>query len=248
MPVNLEEVFKAPMLDEVVFEARFPILLYLPKKIDEFQTQIIGKFPECKEMIQQKIPLLMTKDIDNFNNEIVWEFKNQELNTSLIVNRNRFALVSKKYKSWNHHEGSDGFYDILKHITDIFLKIYPIQRFERLGLRYINKMTLAERTGTYFKEYFHPLTDIDKYPIETLSENFCRLRIKKANGIELAIQSTFEYLPEKTNYLIDLDAFVLNTNSNDLSSRLEGLHANILSEFHSLITEKWRDKMRGKLR
>ena len=215
--VDYKEVFKNPLLAEVVFEARFPILLRIPRDIADFQETILEKFPETNIIYDKKF-FLNSKDHSEELAEKSWEFLNLQNKTKCQVYNHRLSLFSNEYKSWEKQKSEEGFVDILKYCLDNFLEVFKIKKFNRLGLR---------------------------YSIEELSQNSVRLRVGKKDSIELTIMSGFLKEKDSYLYLLDFDAFSLNIKRENLYEKLEKLHNVILKEFHLLITEECRKKMRG---
>ncbi len=244
--IDYNEVFDNPLLVEVVIEARFPLLLKIPRDIADFQEAISEEFPETNIIYDKKI-FFDSKEGSEEISEKAWEFVNPENKTKCQVFNHRFSLFSNTYKSWEGYESKEGFLDILKFSLNNFIKVYGIKKFNRLGLRYINKIELEEKNSKWFKKYFIPLFNHDKYRIEDLSQNSVRLRVKKPNSAELTIMSGFLKQDNKDYYMLDFDAYSLNILQENLYETLEKLHETILKEFHSLITGDCRKKMRGEI-
>ncbi len=244
--IDYGEVFPTPLLSEVVCEVKFPILLMIPLKIAEFQQNIIEEFPETKELIDQSI-LIKPGQISSSVGNKSWDFINSEGNTICRVLKDRFSLISHSYKSWKDKENQKGFKNLLMDLSEKFLTLYPIKKFSRLGLRYINKIPLEENTTSWFKKFFVPLFNIDKYTIENLTDNVVRLVVNKNDSIKVTILALSMSENDKNYYILDFDAFSTNILAEDYENTIENLHDVILHEFHSLITENCREKMRGKL-
>ncbi len=244
--IDYKEVFDKPLLKEVVLEARFPLLLRIPRDIADFQEAILEKFPKTNIIYDKKF-FFDAKEGSEEISEKAWEFLNPENKTKCQVFNHRFSIFSNEYKAWERHESKEGFLDIIKFSLENFLKIFDIKKFSRLGLRYINKIELEEKNTKWFKKYFIPLFNHDKYKIEDLSQNSVRLRVKKPNSAEMTIMSGISIQDNKDYYTLDFDAFSLNVKQEDFYKNLEKLHENILKEFHSLITEDCRKKMRGEV-
>jgi len=242
--IDYKEVFENPLLADVVFEARFPILLKIPRDIADFQETILEKFPETNIIYDKNFFFDSKEDSKKFS-EKSWEFLNPQNKTKCQVFNNRFSLFSTEYKSWEKQKSENGFIDILKFSLDNFMDVYKIKKFKRLGLRYINKIQFEAKTSEWFKKYFIPIFNLEKYHIEELSQNSVRLRVKRKKSIELTIMSGFLKENDDYFYMLDFDAYSLNVMQENLYKKLENLHNVILKEFHSLITEDCRIKMRG---
>ncbi len=177
----------------------------------------------------------------------IWDFVNPEIQTRCKVLKNKFSIISNKYKSWDEHKSEKGFKDVFISTFKNFQDIYNIQNFERVGLRYINKVKVEDKSSSWLKKYFIPIFNIEKYPIENLDENIIRLLVKKENDVQILVQSTIITEENENFYIIDFDAFFLNLNNEEIIEKADMLHEEILKEFHSLITEECRKKMRGEL-
>lgn len=246
--IDLHEVFENSLLFEVVLELRFPIRLKIPEKIADFQEKIINEFPKLEEGFLTKFALISNENppspIDTVK---VWDFKNLETRTRCKILRDRFSIISNSYKSWEEHNSKKGFKDIIESTLNSFLETYKIKNFDRIGLRYINKVEIEEKTTSWLKKFFIPVFNIEKYPIESLNENLVRFIIKKQDQIQIILQSTFITENNKDYYILDFDAFLNNVEDKLLIEKADQLHEEILKEFHSLITDNCRIKMRGKL-
>ncbi|TFG18786.1 MAG: TIGR04255 family protein [Promethearchaeota archaeon] len=245
--VDIFEVFEYPLLSEVVLELRFPTRLSLPEYIGIFQDKIIEEFPKLNEGYLTKIALSPDKG-PPLQTDKVWDFKNPETKTLCKVLKNRFSIISNKYKSWDQHKSTKGFRNILEFTLEKFLDTFPIKTFERIGLRYINKVEMEEYTSNWLNKLFIPIFDIEKYPIESLNENFTRLRVEKQDDIQIILQSTFINDNNVDYYILDFDAYLTNIEDKFLMEKADQLHVEILKEFHSLITDECRKKMRGELK
>jgi len=244
--VDLHEIFENSLLSEVVLELRFPIRLKIPDKIGDFQEKIINKFPKLEEGFITKFALFSDETPPPpMHTQKVWEFKNLKTKTSCKILRNRFSIISNSYKSWKEHKSKKGFRDIIEFTLNNFLETYPIKNFDRLGLRYINKVEIEEKTTSWLKKLFIPLFNIEKYPIESLKEHVVRLIIKKQEQIHIILQSTFITENDKDYYILDFDAYLTNLEDKQIIQKADQLHEEILKEFHSLITDECRKKMRG---
>ena len=244
--IDLHEVFDHPLLSEVVLELRFPTRLKIPDSIAEFQEKIIQEFPKLNEHFLTEFALF-SEEKPPMHTDTIWEFINSETKTSCKVSKNRFSIISNEYKSWKEYKLKKGFSDILEFTLRKFLETYSIEKFDRIGLRYINKIEIEEKTSNWLKELFIPLFNIEKYPIESLKENIVRLIVKKQDQIEITLQSTFITENNKDYYILDFDAYLTNIEDKYIMDKANQLHEEILKEFHSLITEECRKKMRGDL-
>lgn len=145
MPVHFEEcedihLNNAP-LREVICQVRFPQKLRIANEDPvAFQEAIGGRFPELE--IEQPV-LIGPLGHESPNVEIqprIFRFKDRVENYSVSLAPDFFALVSKSYDDWA------GFSDHLRFVSEAFQRVYSIDYATRIGLRYVNVLTL-ENSG-----------------------------------------------------------------------------------------------------
>lgn len=240
--IDIYEVFENPLLAEVILELRFPTRLKIPSYIADFQEDILSEFPKLNEIFGKKIGISPESESESYK---YWEFTNPQNKTRCRVFNNKFVLMSNEYKSWEDHNSTRGFKNIADFLLHTFLSRISINQFDRVGLRYINKVEIEDSSKRWFKKYFIPLFNIKYYSIEEMLENIVRIRFKKGENEKIIIQSTFIRENDISYYLLDFDAYSENIKKEDLDSTISSLHEIILKEFHSLITDDCREKLRG---
>lgn len=243
--IDYKEIFDYPLLTEVILDIRFPTKLGMVKFLPEFQEKIEKYFPKLKVLNVQTMKISDRQESEILHDK-VWEFSNPEDQTVCKIFNNKFVLLSNKYTSWEKNKSVLGFKDIISLTLPEFLKIVPIKEFERIGLRFINKIEVEENNSNWFSNLFIPLFNLKKYSIENLKENYVRLIVQKEMEIQLIIQTVFIFENNKKYYILDLDAYLRNIGIDEADDKFELSHEVILKEFHSLITEECRNKMRGK--
>ncbi|MCF2138595.1 MAG: TIGR04255 family protein [Candidatus Lokiarchaeota archaeon] len=247
-------VYQKSILHEVIFEARYPLILNINNKIAQFQERIQDQYPYAhKEFISQILLFQGKSDSDGFEtnpleSEIIWRFSNDDEDEVSIFS-NKITLKISNYHSWKNHQNRIGFKSKIIRLIDNFKKIWRIPRFERIGLRYINKKEFIDNiSSSSFERFFIPIFNIKKYPIEELVENRIRIRKKCTDNTILTIQYAFQYSrPDKQQFdlfFLDFDSFVIKIQPNLFEKMLEILHANIINEFESLITNNLRVEMK----
>ncbi len=243
--IDYKEIFDYPLLSEVILDLRFPTKLNMAKFMPEFQEKIEQLFPKLKVLNVQTMKISANQESEILHDK-VFEFSNPEDKTVCKIFNNKFVILSNKYTSWEKNKSTLGFKDIIKLVSTEFHNIVKIKEFERIGLRFINRIEVEENKSSWFSNLFNPLFNLKKYPIENLTENYVRLFLQKEMGIGLIIQSVFILEGKKKYYILDLDANLRDVGIKELNDKNEIFHEIILKEFHSLITEKCRIKMRGK--
>ncbi len=240
--INYEEVFRQSPLSEVVFEARFPILLSIPQRIGDFQLSVMDTFEKAEEIRMQGIKIGTDEKVEVGSN-MVWKFSHKDGDPTVTLHRNRIVVSSKTYKCYDSKEQKP-FRPNIEYSVENFLDLFKIKSFSRIGLRYINECKMEELSNDWFKKFFRPILDIDKYPWESILEEQVILRFKK-DGRNLLLQSGLIRGKGITKYLLDFDAYEENCEVSKYLETADRLHEVVLKEFHSLITDNYRNKLRG---
>jgi hypothetical protein len=81
--------------------------------------------------------------------------------------------------------------------------------------------------------------------LNLLSETYIRFGIKNDDGTNLTIQFLLESNDNENYYIMDFDAYSLNTGINSREDNLDAMHSLIIKEFQNQITDECRKKMRG---
>lgn len=226
-------------LTEVAFEARFPILFFIPKRLGEFQELIIEEFDKSSEIKFQNISIQPNQEPE-FAMDQAWEFAHKDGDPVIRLFKDKIVIFSKLYTSY---EGSSGksYKNCINYSLEKFNQIFKINKFTRIGLRYINTFDVEEESTDWLKSYFHPLYNLEKYPIQDTLEFKFALRIKREKA-NLVIQSGY-IRKDGLKYILDFDAYKEECRTIDFPNALDDLHASIKSEFDSLITEEMKEKL-----
>ncbi|MHA1518736.1 MAG: TIGR04255 family protein [Promethearchaeota archaeon] len=247
MSNNMDNIYEKSILHEVIFEARYPLKLNLKKNIGDFQELLQDLYPYVKKEIQQQFlinPEIGAKIVEP---ETIWRFSNDEQDEVSIFS-SKITLKLSIYHSWEDHQSIKGFKSKILEVLHIFKQIWPIPRYDRIGLRYINKKEFpVPLSSSTFEELFIPIFNIEKYPVEDLVENQIRIRKNCPSESIITIQYVFQYNnPEKSqfcSFYLDFDSFIIKVQPDIFEEKLEILHVNIIEEFESLINDKLRKEM-----
>ncbi len=241
--LNHQEVFRQSPLSQVIFEARFPILFSIPQKIGDFQLSVMDAFDKSKELKTQDIKLSPDEKPEFVGSDIVWEFSHRDRDLTIRLFRNKIVVFSKAYKRYDSKK-QKSFRPNIQYAVEKFLHLFQIRIFSRIGLRYINKCEIEDLSNDWFKKFFKQTFDIDKYPWENILEQRVILRFKK-DSQKLLFQSGLIEEEGIKKYLLDFDAYQENCEVRQYLEITDTLHEIILTEFHSLITDEYRNKLRG---
>lgn len=242
-----DEVFpKAPLI-EVAYEVRFPSLFYIPQEIGAFQLKIMDDYPKASQLLSTQIAIEdgVPKVVGEAGGKATssWLFQSENEKTKVTVKLDRLSISSSEYNSYDHPSGKK-FRDVINKIVTEFLQIFPIKKFTRIGLRYIDHCPLDEKSNEYFTNYYVPVFDVNKYKIDDMIENHIVMRMTKGD-YNLLFQCKIAKINEFYKYILDFDSYAINIDSTDFLTVTDDLRRLDRSEFLSNITENFRIYMRG---
>jgi uncharacterized protein (TIGR04255 family) len=229
----------AEHLAEVAFEARFSTLYSIPKKIDEFQQLIFEEFDKSNELKLQGVTLQPNQE-PVLEAELAWEFIHKDGDPIIRLFKNKIIVFSKAYSSYDAPEGNS-YKDRISYTIERFESLFKINKFTRMGLRYINTFEVEEKSNDWLERYFKPLYDLEKYPMQDTLEFKFALRIKREKA-NLVIQGGY-ISKDNLKYVLDFDAYKEDCRTEDYLNVLNDLHDSIKSEFKSTITEEMQEKL-----
>jgi len=242
------EVFKKPTVIKVVFEIRFPQLMNIGQNIGDFQLEIMDDFPISDKFYEQPFQIPVggpgAPPISPIGNVgIVWKFQNTTKKNTLIVKSNRLNIISTEYKSYNHPEHPK-FRDLIQDVVSKFLKINPIKKFERIGLRYIDHCPLENKTNNYFRNFYKPNFDLEQFNIEEIMENFVLIRMRREPHNLLFKSGIMEDNKGNYMYFMDFDGYAINKKSESFLDVSDELHKLIHKVYYDNITDELKKYMR----
>ncbi len=115
-------------IDRVIFQARFPAMLEIDRRIDEFQGLLRGRYPNYQRT--QPVPsglgitaIPAISDHILFTDDGIW---------TVTLSVDSVSLTCSKYKDWSEFKTN------LDQVIDAFRELFDVKRSNRIGLRYIN--------------------------------------------------------------------------------------------------------------
>lgn len=144
MPINFppkpEIQLDHPPLEEVVCQVRFPPILRISTEEPvDMQEQLRHRFPllEVEQGVQVQFPVLGNPEAPSAEiKPRLYRFRTSDKQTAVSLTVNFFAVSSTQYKHWNDFAHS------LQLAHDAVQNIYQPAFATRIGLRYINRLTL----------------------------------------------------------------------------------------------------------
>lgn len=199
---------RAP-LTEVVAQVRFPPILRIAnEKPVEFQEKIRGRFPQWMEEEQIVIASIPTEQQSSVKKvPSIFHFRSADAKNTVSLALEFYALSTTDYVHW------DDFWTELQRLHAAADAVYAPGYATRLGLRYVNQLTVSnsgvgsvEELITLLRpELVSLLTD---KPWALPLELFTQLILVGDSGPEkLALRVGFKCDPEPF-VLLDLDYFV----------------------------------------
>lgn len=238
--MGINEIFPNPTVKQVVFQIRFPNLFYIESKIGELQTLIYSEFPESALLYSKLVSFgNIGPDVKNLeldwqkiageNGGKIWQFKSPK-NFELNITPNSIDITSNYHKTYRN-EGGEKFRDIIKFTVDNFIKVVPIPRINRVGLRYIDECPITTKDTDSFIKYYNSTLPVNRFKIEdALNMNF-RVNSKMGKYFVNYAESLLDKGENKYSLIIDLDGYGINI--------MPEIYLNVTDELHDVITEEY---------
>ena len=233
----MPNTFQNPPLVEAVCEFRFKSESWDPTIAGILFPKIVEHFPKKESVQEGSVELFfdvkVKKDPQITHSESEYpKFSNEAGNIYTIIKKNSISIhCIKPYSSWNE------FYDKIKFILDKYQESANPEKLERVGLRYVNKISLP-KNDFIFSEYFKikatPLEDVIK--VEDINAMQIGIVSKGDNSL---IKTQFVWLRDKEDkkeFILDIDCFTDSTD--DVNDWLEKSHGTIEKIFLSSLEEK----------
>lgn len=231
-------IYKNNPLENVLIQLKFPpILLIDSQKPEDFQDKIRKTFPYYDSFVN-----------NSSNNNVLQDMKknyifrkNQNGNEYIILNRDSISLTTDKYDKWENFKGN------FKLALDFFESIYKPNLYTRIGLRYIDIISLKKLKLKETKYKWNDLIN-EKY-LGFLSGEFENKIIYNKNQYIIKLDNknnnaNISTSIEKRDYdnncfCIDTDfSFIGEVNSDEIEKRIDCLHSYSRPIFRGIITEK----------
>jgi len=128
-------IYEYNPLIEVIAQIRFPTILKITsQEPGDFQDSVRFEYPIFEASKNLQIPVELSNLLTQFNSNIAsdlrYQFKSEDLNWQLSIDKNSITLVTTKYERY------EKFIEKFKHAVEIFEKIYNPSFYSRIGLRY----------------------------------------------------------------------------------------------------------------
>lgn len=157
--------YKKNYLDKVIFKIDFaPILKLETEPPSGFQDKIRDSYPELQQgmALQIETAIQGIKKIEKQAIYPTFTFRNAVKSQSVLVAHDVFAIEAHRYTHFDDYKS-----DALK-AFNAFDEIYRPLEIKRIGLRYINRIMLAEGSPFDWAEYIDTslIAFTDKFPVD----------------------------------------------------------------------------------
>jgi uncharacterized protein (TIGR04255 family) len=239
---DVEEVtLENSPLGEVICQVKYPIILAInEQKPIQFQDKIRGRFPELHiddgGFVQVDAEFIKSAQMVK-NESRVYRFNSPEAKTSVALAQDFFALSTRGYTHW--HE----FKDDLALIYKAMVNIYQIPYATRVGLRFINLITLENTGCKNLEEMFGLFKQelvclLQSKEISGFSEAIVQLLIPDEEK-QLAIRFILNHNENKPFFILDFDYYDdRKTDISSLPEEIDQFHLKIYRAFRWCLLEK----------
>lgn len=224
-------------LQEVICQIKFPVLFRISSENPYgFQELVRSRFPHVE--IEHPIivgPLGEEKAQAQLQPRI-FRFRDQQQSYSVVLAPDFLALVCQKYSGWRE------FSEALRFVYQAFQKEYDIEVATRIGLRYINILTINNTKASGFHELLQILrpefTIWFKVP-EIEAPNVVKHEIRASVENDGHLTMRFGIPDGETEqFALDFDRYTENkTHPDELLERCDNYHRCVYNAFRWAIAD-----------
>ena len=226
---NLSEVYPNSPLIEVVCEIRFPGELAIECRRDEFYEKVRKQYPK----------ILIPQGGDR---TAPYRFSNEERNEEIALALNRFSLHNKRY------EGHKPFIKEFVRLTKLLQETYSLKSLLRIGWRYVNVIPYSRENGIVPLHRFISVGISFPNEMSGEFENLTLMFISRVQdgSITTRIESIIRANDQQEALLLDFDfGLTENLEFSKISTHVNQAHKQTRELFESLITDEYREYLRG---
>lgn len=252
MSTEGHKYYKYNYLTNVIFRIDFPNLDFnVSKPPKDIIDGLKDKFP-FSDMIKAKSLELKIKDFKHsskLEDVLSWECKDRKNEKRVVISSDSLVLENLKYT------GFDDFNEDIKFIINLFAKSYPLNKINRLGLRFINQIDIRPpKNPLKWENLIKPeLTSVlDNFVTDNTANISRSLQFLEFNENDHILRFQFgmfnsEYpnVISKKEFLLDYDCVSVGGLSfNDIQSTTKKFHEIIYKLYEDSIEEDLREMMR----
>jgi len=262
MELNNYKRYKKPTVARVIFQINFPNLFIIENRIGDFQMKIMDKFPESSLSIRRELlfanigPKSKMEEIpisENLGRKI-WQFKSGD-SIVLSITTNSLDIVSTQHKSYFSYENGEGFRDIIQFAVDVFLSLVPIEKINRIGLKYIDVCPLPIKEigdtqipyveNQEFLDWYNTGLQLNRFNLTHLGRLKFESELKFGDYYLIYKENLGFINPKQTDiqYILDFDGYKRNIDPNSYLNVLDDLHILIHNEWEKTLKQPVKDIM-----
>lgn len=238
--------YRKNFLSDVILKINFPVILEISEGTPSaFQKKIQDNFPilEPLQEIELKIENKGMDVTQQKSNRTVWKFRNKESTEFVELDYQSLAIIIKKYTDYNTLKTK------AENIFSTLFQLYPNIVVSRLGLRYINKVTLEGIGFFSWTDYLNPslIKNIDFFNDKTkirrlLTVSELAIDEDSVLGFQYGIlNSTYPSPIVKKEFYLDYDCYTkIQFEKEDLMLKVDKYHQYIKDNFEASITDTLR--------
>ena len=245
-----ETCYKEPFLKEVIFRIDFPSPIEsLRKSVPrDLLKEISKRFPisEPRKGHTQEFQFSGSSFQAKSNEVTQWLYFGKEREKTLILDTTALIISIATYKTY------EAFLCDVKHVLDVFFKVFAEISAARVGLRYVNLIDLNESEPFSWKDYINEkILGIIDYHTEKqfltrvfhiVEYNFDGLAVKYQFGIA---NPDYPAHIKRKQFVLDIDAYSHGAfDYGDIVAFIGAAHSRIQDIFEKSITDKLREKMK----
>jgi uncharacterized protein (TIGR04255 family) len=246
------EIFPNPTVKQVIFQIRFPHLLYIENKIGDFQLKIMNEFPESAVVYRRVVawadlgPEIKLEDVERQlekepRGEKIWQFKSPK-NFQFSVTSGSLDITSDYHKTYNLGD-KDKFRDVIIFVLDNFLSLISLPIINRIGLRYVDECPVPSTDRKTFGSYYNSVFPLERFALDDADEMDFKAVVKRGRCYIRYVES-LRKLGNKCKLILDFDGFALQIVPKDYLTITDELHEIIFNEWQLTIKEPLKEYMR----
>lgn len=227
------EVYPNSPLTEVVCEIRFPGDLAIECRKHEFHRAIRDGYPGILAPHVEAGEPVATKP---------YRFENRETGAGAMLAVDRFAYYEQRYAS---HKT---FMREFLRLAGVLSEIFRLDKLSRVGWRYINMIPFSRENGILPIRRFLKLAVRMPEGASTEFENISMALISRVPGgsITTKLQSLIRPDDNQEAFLLDFDfGMTQGLRFSKLASYVKQAHDHARGLFEALITDEYREYLRG---
>lgn len=239
-----------PPLSEVAFEISFPRQFLVENKIAEYQKEVEKDYPHSSDEFIVRLPPVVAfgkaprQDTSGLTPVRSFVFQNPDGSRKIKLSVVNLNFLVTNYKDFEDYKNA------LLPVLSSGFKIFQLNRVERIGLRYINKISVPIECGVHgYQDYVRSAIDLSPFTDKQLIHFLTEVRLEVGTQRKFTVRGGL--VPADSDapnriYLLDLDCYseeAVTAIEQDLPTMLEEFHDLIEAQFIQSVTEKYRNYM-----